>query len=222
MAKKTGQIIPFAEFRLRKLHSELVSTPARSNSSTQTCSRTSKKCRSSDQNPALSRSSEPTFDRTAPLLPAADPTSFPVSDEPPDRERLLQSGVLAYRRAKNGERLILLVRKRRSKEWGIPKGKVEAHLSFGENAAKEAFEEAGVRGSISPNSVGMFRATKRSPSRLNTHVIEVWVYLFEVTERLSRWPEKGKRQIKWVPCDVAAAALREPMLVDLCHRLARG
>jgi hypothetical protein len=54
---------------------------------------------------------------------------------------ILQSGVLAYRSTKDGEPLVLVVSKKRSKHWGIPKGKVEAHLSFGENAAKEALRK---------------------------------------------------------------------------------
>jgi 8-oxo-dGTP pyrophosphatase MutT (NUDIX family) len=209
MTKKTGQIVSFAEFRLRQRAFKTTAVQTHSHPDTQPCFGIVKEHRPSDQD-------------AAPPLLAADPATFVVSEEPLGTERLLQSGALAYRRAKNGELRILLIRKRRSKEWGIPKGKAEAHLSFSENAAKEAFEEAGVRGSISPNSVGMFRATKRSPSRLSTRVIEVWIYLLEVTECLSHWPEKGKRQTKWVPCDVAATELREPVLVDLCHRLAHG
>ena len=54
----------------------------------------------------------------------------------------MKSGVLAFRREHNGETLILLISKQRSKKWGIPKGRVLPHLSFRENAAKEAFEEA--------------------------------------------------------------------------------
>jgi 8-oxo-dGTP pyrophosphatase MutT (NUDIX family) len=198
MAKKTGQIVSFAEFRLRRRNAPPLSTH--------------------DRTPATAEERRSPEREAAASLP---PTALPAS-EAPDAERLLQSGVLAYRRAKNGELLVLLVRKRRSKQWGIPKGKVEAHLSFGENAAKEAFEEAGVRGNLSPNSVGVFRATKRSPSRLAIHVIEVWVYLLEVTECLSRWPERGKRETTWVPCEDAAALLREPVLADLCRRLARA
>jgi hypothetical protein len=52
-------------------------------------------------------------------------------------------------------------------------------------------------------------------------VIEVWVYLLEVTEVRSKWPEKGKRQIRWVPSRGAAALLREPLLVYLCEKLSR-
>jgi ADP-ribose pyrophosphatase YjhB (NUDIX family) len=132
---------------------------------------------------------------------------------------ILEAGALAYRRRKNGEVLILLVGKHRSKKWGIPKGRVNASLSLGETAAKEAFEEAGVIGRISPNSIAMFRAKKGTPTPKN---IEVWVYLLEVNETLSDWPEKEKRQTRWVSCKVAARELREPVLTHLCHRLAQS
>jgi 8-oxo-dGTP pyrophosphatase MutT (NUDIX family) len=56
--------------------------------------------------------------------------------------------VLAYRRFESSEILILAIKKHRSINWGIPKGKVESPLSFAANAAKEAFEEAGVKGRI--------------------------------------------------------------------------
>lgn len=115
-----------------------------------------------------------------------------------------------------------MVSKSRSRQWGIPKGDVEPHLSFAENAAKEAFEEAGVKGRISSSSVGMFRATKRTRDRRGRYIVEVWVYLLEVTESFTKWPEKGKRQIQWVPCHTAAARLREPVLADLCRRLAQS
>ena len=58
---------------------------------------------------------------------------------------------MAYRRQKQGELQILLVSNKRSKKWGIPKGRAEPHMSSSEIAAKEAFEEAGVIGYISPN-----------------------------------------------------------------------
>ncbi len=135
---------------------------------------------------------------------------------------LVESGVLAFRREADGEPLVLLISKKRSKKWGIPKGRIPPHLSFPESAAKEAFEEAGVIGGISPSPVGMFRAEKSTANPLVTQIIEVWVYLLEVTETLSRWPERGKRAIRWVSCEVAARQLREPVLTHLCHRLAQG
>jgi 8-oxo-dGTP pyrophosphatase MutT (NUDIX family) len=128
---------------------------------------------------------------------------------------------LAYRCRKNSEPEILLVSKRRSKKWGIPKGRVEPHLNFGELAAKEAFEEAGVVGYVSQNSVGMFRARRRRKNALSRQIIEVWVYLFEVNKTRRKWPEMQRRQTRWVSCQVAAQQLREPMLTDICHRLAQ-
>jgi 8-oxo-dGTP pyrophosphatase MutT (NUDIX family) len=138
-----------------------------------------------------------------------------------DGQALIEAGVLAFRCRKNGEPEILLVSRRRSKKWGIPKGRVEPHLNFSELAAQEAFEEAGVVGYISPNSVGMFRERRRSKTELSRQIIEVWVYLFKVTKTLGKWPEMQKRQSRWASCQIAAEQLREPMLVHLCHWLAQ-
>ena len=132
---------------------------------------------------------------------------------------LLEAGVLAYRRQKHGELQILLVSKKRSKKWGIPKGRAEPQMSFSEIAANEAFEEAGVISYISANSIGMFRARKQSASGLAHKIIDVWVYLFEVTETSRRWPEMHKREIRWVSCQAAVQHLHEPLLAKLCHRL---
>jgi hypothetical protein len=76
---------------------------------------------------------------------------------------------------------------------------VNASLSFGETAAKEAYEEAGVAGRVSPNSVGMFRAKKTTPI---PKIVEVWVYLLEVDEvlEIGRRRRNGRldgRRAKW-------------------------
>ncbi len=113
---------------------------------------------------------------------------------------------------------MLVLTTSKGKHWGIPKGRVEPHLSFGDNAAKEAFEEAGIRGEVAANSAGMYRTTKRLIACET--VIEVWVYLLNVTQTLDDFPEKGRREIRWVSCDEAARLLREPLLVKLCHELA--
>jgi 8-oxo-dGTP pyrophosphatase MutT (NUDIX family) len=141
---------------------------------------------------------------------------------PRQGDPLLESGVLAFRREDNGDAEVLLISRKRSKKWGIPKGKCLATLNFPENAAKEAFEEAGVIGYVSPSSVGMFRAKKRVGEPQIQQTIEVWVYLLEVTEMAKDWPEKGKREIRWVSCEAAAGYLREPVLSHLCHRLAQS
>jgi 8-oxo-dGTP pyrophosphatase MutT (NUDIX family) len=157
--------------------------------------------------------------RLSPLL--AEMMRAPAAAPPlPVGKPILEAAALACRRRKDGELSILLVSKRRSGKWGVPKGRLDGNLTFGEVAAKEAFEEAGIKGRVSPNSIGMFRVKKRTPSRQHSQVIEVWVYLMEVTKCLHEWPEKGKREIRWVSCETAAQQLREPMLADICHRLA--
>src|SRR5260221_9288863 len=140
--------------------------------------------------------------------------------ERPTRKPKLQSGVLAYKVAPNGKVRILLVRTTRTKRWSIPKGKARSDLTLAANAAKEAFEEAGVKGEIAPVSAGMFRAAKRA--WYGDAIIEIWVYFLKVTNQLKHWPEQGKRQTRWVSCEEAAQVLKEPLLVSLCHQIDRA
>lgn len=159
---------------------------------------------------------------TMPLAAEAMSSQQAAPPMSPARPTTLESGVLAFRREGNGDPRVLLITRRRSKKWGIPKGRVVPYLSFRENAVKEAFEEAGVVGHVSPFSVGVFRAEKRRANSPQPEVIEVWVYLLEVAETLADWPEKDKRATRWVTCEVAARRLHEPVLAHLCHRLAQN
>jgi 8-oxo-dGTP pyrophosphatase MutT (NUDIX family) len=64
------------------------------------------------------------------------------------RSRIMESGVHTFRREADGATRVLPISKKRAKNWGFRKGRRSPHLSFAETAAKEAFEEAGVVGSI--------------------------------------------------------------------------
>jgi 8-oxo-dGTP pyrophosphatase MutT (NUDIX family) len=137
----------------------------------------------------------------------------------PAREPKLQSGALAYKIGPSGKIRVLLVRTRRSKRWSIPKGGAEPNLTLAANAAKEAFEEAGVIGEIEADSIGMFRTTKRA--WYGEALLEIWVYRMRVTEQADHWPEEGDREVKWVSCREAARILHEPLLSELCRSLRR-
>ena len=153
-------------------------------------------------------------------LSKVDWSNLPVlGSEATRTQPLVQSGVLAFRRLENGEIAVLLVKKPNSKNWGIPKGNAEPDLTLAENAANEAFEEAGVKGSIQPYSSGTYRAVKRMYGL--KFVIEVSVYLLEVSEAAKKWPEKGRREIKWCSPAEAVLLLREPLLAELCGRFIR-
>jgi phosphohistidine phosphatase len=58
-----------------------------------------------------------------------------------------QSAVIAYRRRPRGVE-VLLITSRKGTRWVLPKGVVEPGLSPATSAAKEALEEAGVRGTV--------------------------------------------------------------------------
>ena len=130
----------------------------------------------------------------------------------------LQSGALPFRIDKRGRvRVLLVTTGPRGGRWGIPKGTAEPELSLCQNAVKEAFEEAGVSGTVAPHAAGCFRTTKRRG--LCERFIEVWVYLLQVECTAEDWPEKAKRRTKWVKPEEAAQVLREPLLSRLCLEL---
>src|SRR5271165_7023104 len=86
-------------------------------------------------------------------LSVTDRPALPIlGTEAAHTRPLTQSGVLAFRRLENGGVAVLLVKKPRSSNWGIPKGNAVPGLTLSENAAKEAFEEAGVKGATESHS----------------------------------------------------------------------
>lgn len=93
---------------------------------------------------------------------------------------------------------VLLVTSRAHGDWGIPKGKCEPGLTAAEQAAVEAYEEAGVRGLIGEHLGSYLRRGRR-----------VLVFSLEVREQLEDWPERGERQRAWFPASEAAALVPE-------------
>jgi 8-oxo-dGTP pyrophosphatase MutT (NUDIX family) len=93
----------------------------------------------------------------------------------------------------------------------LPKGWPEPELGPAENAAREAFEEAGVVGKISAESIGSYHYLKERKDGGGIPC-SVEVFALEVTKQLDEWPEKGGRKFSWLPVDQAAAHLAEPGL----------
>jgi len=91
-------------------------------------------------------------------------------------------------RLRDGEPEFLLVRTRNG-HWTFPKGGVDHDATYAEAAAREAFEEAGVRGWVEPVPIASYRHCK--PRRLNSrrHVVWVHAHLCEV-KRLVPPPEQ--------------------------------
>ncbi len=108
---------------------------------------------------------------------------------------------------------IMLITSRRRKRWIIPKGVVEQGLSAPESASKEAFEEAGIRGWVHPNSTGEYHYHKWGGT------CRVEVFVLEVEEVLEEWPESSIRQRKWMSIEAAAALVDEPVLKQMIWNL---
>ena len=98
-----------------------------------------------------------------------------------------QSGVLPIA----GDRIVLITA-RSSGRWIVPKGYVEKGMTPAESAAKEAWEEAGVVGSVLEEEIGVY--SYRRPSG----IFSVKVYPLEVKSLLDEWDEMHVRQRRLV------------------------
>ena len=102
----------------------------------------------------------------------------------------LQSGVIPYR-IQDGKLEVMIVTTSSHKSWTIPKGNIAKGMTASESAAKEAYEEAGIRGEIVRPNIGFYNYEKHSKK------FKVKVFLLEVTEILAEWPEYLSRKRRW-------------------------
>ncbi len=127
--------------------------------------------------------------------------------------RLHQFGAIPVRAA-HGPASILLVTSRGSGRWIIPEGWQVRGLTPAESAAREAYEEAGVRGTIAGGTIGRFDAKKRGMT------LGVGVFVLRVEHVLANWPEMRERERGWFTPEAAALAVREAALGALFERAA--
>ena len=96
-----------------------------------------------------------------------------------------QSGVIPVYKGK-----VVVITARGSKRWIIPKGSIDWELSAQESAAKEALEEAGIKGQVLPDEIGTYTYEKLGGS------YKVRLYYMEVTKLKDKWDEKHFRKRK--------------------------
>jgi 8-oxo-dGTP pyrophosphatase MutT (NUDIX family) len=87
---------------------------------------------------------------------------------------------------------VCLVTSRGGKRWVIPKGCLEPGKTAGQIALQEAWEEAGLLGVLQRQPVGSYMYEKLG------NAYHVTVFLMEVTESKSEWPECLERQRLWL------------------------
>ena len=115
----------------------------------------------------------------------------------------VQCAALPCRIGESSQPQVLLLTSRETRRWVIPKGWPVKGLKPREVAAREAYEEAGLLGTITgKRAIGVYRYEKQFPGE--QLLIEVRVFQFWVAQQLGDWPERSQRETRWF--DVAEAA----------------
>lgn len=125
-----------------------------------------------------------------------------------------QVAALPLRRTQAGHIEVLLVTARRKQRWLIPKGNPSVRRSDADAAAREALEEAGVKGVLG-RPVGRYVHCKGGrPSA------KIKVFPLMVDGKAKRWPERKLRKRRWVCVDEVARFVKDPALAQLIATLA--
>ena len=88
-------------------------------------------------------------------------------------------------------------------------------LKPAKSAAREAYEEAGVRGSVKTKAIGIFSYEKRSDEDGITIPCDVQVFPLLVKRKSKTWPESQQRIAQWLEPAVALSLLEEESLRSL-------
>jgi len=137
-----------------------------------------------------------------------------------DGEPRRQVGALPFWHGRDGKTKILLVTSRESRRWVIPKGwPMKGRKPF-EAAAREAYEEAGLRGAVGKRPIGLYLYQKRLRN-LDTVLCQVKVFPLEVRKQLKHFPEARQRELRWFTPSDAAEAVSEPGLAALIRAASR-
>ena len=121
----------------------------------------------------------------------------------------VQYGALPYRENEATGLELLLVTSRETKRWIIPKGWPIRGLSPSKSAAREAYEEAGVRGTVRNKPIGRYAYSKMLNERTVAMPCEVRVFALHVRRQESAWPECQQREAQWFSGADAAEIVTE-------------
>jgi 8-oxo-dGTP pyrophosphatase MutT (NUDIX family) len=129
----------------------------------------------------------------------------------------LQVAAIPIRRDDAGDIEVLLVTSRETRRWVVPKGWRWPDTADHDAAAGEAWEEAGVKGQVSPDRLGTFSYSKRTKD--GDLPVEVAVYVIDVSALSDDWPEAAERRREWFSPAAAAELVDEHGLKALLLRL---
>jgi len=120
----------------------------------------------------------------------------------------LKSAIIPYRKTKNQNIEVLLVKNIKGDKWIIPKGNIKKRVAPEISSAIEAYEEAGVLGKILPFSIGEYFKNK----------INIPVFMLAVDTELEKYKEQKLRRRKWVTIEKAQALIKNENLFQLIFK----
>ena len=103
---------------------------------------------------------------------------------------------------------VCLVTSSNGRRWVLPKGWIDPGFSGPEAARQEAWEEAGLVGTVEDQSIGQYEYRKSGD------LYQVTVYRMEIAEVRETWPEGSRRRV-WVLPHEAARMVEEPDLARI-------
>lgn len=134
-------------------------------------------------------------------------------------KRRQQYAALPVQLTREGQIKVLLLTSRGTGRWVIPKGWPMPELLPAAAAAREAFEEAGVEGTMNgQESLGSYRYAKGLKSGRRVDV-QVTVFLLVVENELDAWPEQAERERRWCDREEAANLVAQPELAAIIRNL---
>lgn len=108
---------------------------------------------------------------------------------------------------------VCMVTSSSGRRWVIPKGQIDPGHTPGQAALQEAWEEAGLLGTLDPEPVGSYVYEKFGRDHL------VLVYRMNVLDVRDQWPERSLRQRAWLSADNAIDRVEEPGLREIFRRV---
>lgn len=134
------------------------------------------------------------------------------------RPEFVQAAALCTRKGARGVE-VLLVTSLSTKRWIVPKGWPMEGKSLAQAALQEAWEEAGVKGAVDEYPVGSYGYQKLVKGGIPV-TCRCSVYRIAVEGLAPAWPEKGRRERRWLRPAEAAKLVEEDELSALIRDLA--